>query len=234
MRMAGLEPARCYHRQILSLMRLPFRHIRNMNVSEDYSIIIIRFMQVGILISFTGGFIMNCLEAQKFITPFINNELDVKSLEDFLSHVNHCDMCKEELEVYNTLFTAMRLLDEDKNISNNFSLQLENKLKKAEERVVKNKIYFIRKKIILIATILAIGFINGVGIGTFILKDNMEETKNANLKNIQLEHYFSENSNQYLSSIYSDKYQKILYSISEEGTLVPSMQEGEMLKEIIK
>ncbi len=28
MRMAGLEPARCHHRQILSLLRLPFRHIR--------------------------------------------------------------------------------------------------------------------------------------------------------------------------------------------------------------
>ena len=28
MQVAGLEPARCCHRQILSLLRLPFRHIR--------------------------------------------------------------------------------------------------------------------------------------------------------------------------------------------------------------
>ena len=35
MRMAGLEPARCHHRQILSLLRLPFRHIRAL----DYIII---------------------------------------------------------------------------------------------------------------------------------------------------------------------------------------------------
>lgn len=35
MRMAGLEPARCRHRQILSLLRLPFRHIRAL----DYIII---------------------------------------------------------------------------------------------------------------------------------------------------------------------------------------------------
>ena len=28
MRMVGLEPTRCHHRQILSLLRLPFRHIR--------------------------------------------------------------------------------------------------------------------------------------------------------------------------------------------------------------
>ncbi len=35
MRMVGLEPTRCCHRQILSLLRLPFRHIRAL----DYIII---------------------------------------------------------------------------------------------------------------------------------------------------------------------------------------------------
>lgn len=38
MRMAGLEPARCHHRQILSLLRLPFRHIRML---YHYSIYVI-------------------------------------------------------------------------------------------------------------------------------------------------------------------------------------------------
>ena len=32
MRMVGFEPTRCYHRQILSLLRLPFRHIRTASI----------------------------------------------------------------------------------------------------------------------------------------------------------------------------------------------------------
>lgn len=36
MRMAGVEPARCHHRQILSLLRLPFRHIRELVHDNRY------------------------------------------------------------------------------------------------------------------------------------------------------------------------------------------------------
>ena len=36
MRMAGVEPARCHHRQILSLLRLPFRHIRELLHDNRY------------------------------------------------------------------------------------------------------------------------------------------------------------------------------------------------------
>lgn len=35
MRMAGLEPARSHPRQILSLMRLPFRHIRKVILDDE-------------------------------------------------------------------------------------------------------------------------------------------------------------------------------------------------------
>ena len=52
MRMAGLEPARGRPRQILSLMRLPFRHIRN-SFSETYYI--------------TGFWVLQALKQENFL-----------------------------------------------------------------------------------------------------------------------------------------------------------------------
>ena len=46
MRKMGVEPTRCHHRQILSLLRLPFRHFRR-HITE----IIMQFLSNKIIIS---------------------------------------------------------------------------------------------------------------------------------------------------------------------------------------
>ena len=57
MRMVGVEPTRCYHRQILSLLRLPFRHIRTT---------LIFYHKVT---HYTTGFYLKiCLLYQKYIS----------------------------------------------------------------------------------------------------------------------------------------------------------------------
>ncbi|MDD5934107.1 MAG: zf-HC2 domain-containing protein [Clostridiales bacterium] len=100
---------------------------------------------------------MTCLEAQSHITAFINDQLDMATLEQFLDHVNHCSDCREELEVYYTLLTAMRLLDEDKELANQFSQELENKLKNSADKIRKTKNARVRKRFYFL--FVTIGFI---------------------------------------------------------------------------
>jgi hypothetical protein len=97
------------------------------------------------------------MEAQSHITAFINDQLDMATLEDFLSHVNQCAECREELEVYYALLTAMKLLDEDKELSDNFHQELEHKLKASADKIRKTKVARIRKKFYLM--MIALGFV---------------------------------------------------------------------------
>ncbi len=97
---------------------------------------------------------MTCLKAQSLITPFINDELKLEELEEFISHVHSCRDCREELEVYYALLTAMKQLDEDKNLSDDFSLELSEKLDREQEKIIHVKIIHYRKKAIMLLVIL--------------------------------------------------------------------------------
>lgn len=96
---------------------------------------------------------MNCIKAQSMITPFIQNKLSLKETEEFIEHVGSCKNCREELEVYYALLTAMKQLDEDKNISSDFSMELSHKLEEAQEKILHAKFTYYRKKVILFLTI---------------------------------------------------------------------------------
>lgn len=102
---------------------------------------------------------MTCDRAQKLITPFINDELDNEELEDFINHVNTCSECYEELEVYYTLLTAMKQLDDEERISDDFKLQLSTKLERAEEKIIHERFSRYRKRSILILLAIAIGLL---------------------------------------------------------------------------
>ena len=97
---------------------------------------------------------MTCLRAQSLITPFINDELNIKDLEEFIGHVRSCKDCREELEVYYALLTAMQQLDEDRNLSDDFNMELAEKLDRSQDKIVHVKYVFYRKKGILVFIIL--------------------------------------------------------------------------------
>ncbi len=97
---------------------------------------------------------MTCSKAQSLITPFINDKLELKELEEFISHVRTCKECREELEVYYALLTAMKQLDEDQNLSDDFSLELSEKLEREQEKIVHTKFVYFRKKGIMLLIIL--------------------------------------------------------------------------------
>lgn len=151
---------------------------------------------------------MTCLEAQNLITPFINDQLDIPTLEDFINHINHCDDCREELEVYYTLLTGMKQLDDDKNLSGDFHVDFVNKLRKAEERIKRKKIHNIRKRVSLLVTIVIIGVISGLGIKEYVVDEFINENSSNEDQYVPLKYYFyrgkTTNLDEYMKEHYKD------------------------------
>lgn len=102
---------------------------------------------------------MTCAKVQSLITPFINDELNLDELDEFIEHVRSCPECREELEVYYALLTAMKQLDEDRNLSEDYSMELSAKLDREQERIIHIKFTRYRKRGILIFIILLLAFI---------------------------------------------------------------------------
>ena len=56
---------------------------------------------------------MDCKQVQSGIIDFINDNMDIKEMEQFISHIESCEECREEYDVYYTLIMGMKLLDSD-------------------------------------------------------------------------------------------------------------------------
>ena len=56
---------------------------------------------------------MTCKEAESLVMPYIHHELDDRQMEEFLEHIENCENCKEELEIYYTVDVGIRQLDSD-------------------------------------------------------------------------------------------------------------------------
>ena len=54
---------------------------------------------------------MTCKEAENLVMPYIRHELDVGQMEEFLEHIDTCQECREELEIYYTVFLGLRQLE---------------------------------------------------------------------------------------------------------------------------
>lgn len=56
---------------------------------------------------------MNCKEAEKSIAGFVENKLDDDTMEDFITHVQECPECMEELSIQYLVAIGMSRLEED-------------------------------------------------------------------------------------------------------------------------
>lgn len=92
---------------------------------------------------------MTCMEAQGLITAFINDEFKIDELDEFIRHIQSCAECYEELEVYYALLTAMKQLDEDRNLSADFNRELREKIENSQERIIHLRYNYYRKKGVL-------------------------------------------------------------------------------------
>lgn len=88
----------------------------------------------------TGGKSMNCQTAESMVNRYIEHDLSVNELEDFLDHVENCPSCYDELETYFIVHAAMRQLDEE---SGDSSLDLRELL---EDDIRRSKHYILKMK----------------------------------------------------------------------------------------
>ena len=56
---------------------------------------------------------MTCKEAESLVMPYIRHEIDIQEMEDFLEHIDGCENCREELEIYYMVEEGIRQLDSD-------------------------------------------------------------------------------------------------------------------------
>ena len=56
---------------------------------------------------------MNCQTAASMVNRYIEHDLSVDELENFLEHVENCPSCYDELETYFIVHAAMQQLDEE-------------------------------------------------------------------------------------------------------------------------
>ena len=80
---------------------------------------------------------MECIDAQTKIASYVEGNIPQDIKREFLLHMQNCENCREELEIYYTLMEATRQLDEGEITTSNFSEELkaniENELKEIKE-----------------------------------------------------------------------------------------------------
>ena len=91
---------------------------------------------------------MDCKELQKLFIPFIDDQLSISELDAFLHHMESCQECREEYDIYYTMIMGMRYLDERQNISE-LKFDSEQKLRRAADYLLKYRIFRIGKYVIL-------------------------------------------------------------------------------------
>ncbi len=81
---------------------------------------------------------MNCQTAESMVTRYIEHDLSVDDLEEFLEHVENCPSCYDELETYFIVHAAMQQLDE-KSRDGTFDLRelLEEDIRKSKHYIMK-------------------------------------------------------------------------------------------------
>ncbi|MEY8336945.1 zf-HC2 domain-containing protein [Lachnospiraceae bacterium 62-35] len=79
---------------------------------------------------------MTCQEAERMVIPYIEHNLNDEKLEEFLLHIDACPDCREELEIYFTVFYGLKQLDSEIG-TYNIKEALKEALEASRERVKK-------------------------------------------------------------------------------------------------
>lgn len=105
---------------------------------------------------------MDCKRAMELMTQFINEQLDDEDVQAFLDHIDSCPECREELEVNYSLMTAMKQLDEDTDLSDNYIEELNKKIETCYLDELKRKRSCVRRRILLGVVVVLLLFMNGI------------------------------------------------------------------------
>ncbi|MDO4634172.1 MAG: hypothetical protein Q4B01_09980 [Eubacteriales bacterium] len=107
--------------------------------------------------------------------PYIKKRMTGKELEDFLEHMESCPVCREELEVYYTIYYALEKLDQNEPGTYNMQEKLRQELKHSQEYVEReNLLHFVSRILKLVGVIALV--IGAVTVFEYGLRGSMEGT----------------------------------------------------------
>ena len=105
---------------------------------------------------------MDCKRVMELMTQFINERLDDGDVQAFLDHIDSCPECREELEVNYSLMTAMKQLDEDVDLSDDYIGELNEKIEACYLDELKRKRSCTRRRIVLAVVVILLVLQSGI------------------------------------------------------------------------
>lgn len=130
---------------------------------------------------------MTCLEAQSKIIAYIDYHLEREEKQDFLRHIQGCDNCREELNIYYTMIEGMRQLDDNMPLSTDFTAELDERIEWEMETSRRKRGFFHSSVVLIIVAVmgfLIFGYVNFL--------DLLHEQEQDALKDRQGEYYYSQ------------------------------------------
>lgn len=92
------------------------------------------------------------------VTPFVKRELSDKDTEQFLKHVEHCNDCMDELDIYFTMYKALDTLDSGAHHEYDFRKMLREELRMAHRTIIRHRVTHIAHGVMLVITELLLLF----------------------------------------------------------------------------
>ena len=143
---------------------------------------------------------MTCLDAQSKIIAYIDYKLEKDQKKEFLKHIQCCENCKEELNIYYTMIEGMRQLDSNMSLSEDFDEEL-NRRMEHELKQNKTKKNFLHSSVFVavagMLTFLIIAYVNFLTL--------LHEDEQAKIKAAQGEYYYSQTFNNYMFEPYEEE-----------------------------
>lgn len=93
---------------------------------------------------------MNCIEARRMVTLYVNKELSDKETEMFLDHIEHCSDCMDELDIYFTVYRALDSLDTGAHHEFDFKKMLEEDIRMERRAILRRKILSVARVVLML------------------------------------------------------------------------------------
>lgn len=153
---------------------------------------------------------MTCLEAQSKIIAYIEGKLEKDRKIEFLKHIQCCEDCKEELNIYYTMIEGMQQLDSNMPLTKDFTEALDRRMW-MELKQSRQKKSVLRSSVVLLIlgafTVAIIAYVNFLNV---LHRDEQEALKLA-----QGDYYFSDTFTEYL---FEPDAQELVVNVEAEET----------------
>ncbi|MCD7735683.1 MAG: zf-HC2 domain-containing protein [Lachnospiraceae bacterium] len=93
---------------------------------------------------------MKCNEARHMVVPFVKKELSERDMEAFLDHVESCEDCMDELDIYFVVYNALNAMDSGTHHEYDFKKMLAEEIRMSRRAILKRKISKAARAVLLI------------------------------------------------------------------------------------